>query len=134
MPQMKIQEAAGFLGVSDDTVRRWIDSGALQATKDASGPMLVDGHQLALFARERTATIPNVLGVASSARNRYVGEPVAAILTDGRYDGEDLAELEIVYSGDLFAGCEVVVSQTTANQRVAVAPLEVRAAAACLGS
>ncbi|HEY8296370.1 MAG TPA: excisionase family DNA-binding protein, partial [Micrococcaceae bacterium] len=31
MPQIRITEAARFLGVSDDTVRRWIDNGALSA-------------------------------------------------------------------------------------------------------
>ena len=31
MPQFRIREAAELLGVSDDTVRRWIDSGTLPA-------------------------------------------------------------------------------------------------------
>ncbi len=35
---------------------------------------------------------------------------------------------------DIFAGCDVVVTRTIANQRVAVAPLEVRAAAAVWGA
>ena len=38
------------------------------------------------------------------------------------------------YAEDLFTDCEVVVSQQIENQRVAVAPLEVRAAAAVWGS
>jgi carbon-monoxide dehydrogenase large subunit len=100
---------------------------------------------------------------------RFVGEPVAAVLTDDRYRGEDVAELvEVDYdplpavvdprasaaettllfpdigtnvafrtgaepSDDLFDGCEVVISREIVNQRVAVAPLEVRAAAAVWG-
>ena len=31
MPQMRIRDAAAYLGVSDDTVRRWIDNGVLPA-------------------------------------------------------------------------------------------------------
>jgi carbon-monoxide dehydrogenase large subunit len=97
---------------------------------------------------------------------RFVGEPVAAVVTEGGYAGEDAAELVAVdyeplpvvvdpkaaLTGevllfpdagtnvvsasegepdpDLFAGCEVVVSREIVNQRVAVAPLEVRAGAA----
>jgi carbon-monoxide dehydrogenase large subunit len=119
---------------------------------------------------------------------RYVGEPVAVVLTEERYQGEDAAELVAVdydplpvvvdprdaladevllfpeagtnlcfsnpgtaaeaaggedlaaaedatddgpaAATDAFADCEVVVSQEMLNQRVAVAPLEVRAAAA----
>jgi carbon-monoxide dehydrogenase large subunit len=119
---------------------------------------------------------------------RFVGEPVAVVLTEDRWSGEDAAELVVVdydplpavvdprdalageillfpehgsnialasqdpdrddtgnedlaagetasdvvsvETPDTFAGCEVVVSQEVANQRVAVAPLEVRAAAA----
>ncbi len=119
---------------------------------------------------------------------RYVGEPVAVVLTEEHYQGEDAAELVAVEydplpvvvdpeaaladevllfpeagtnvcfrnpvaaaqaaagedlaaaeeatddgagaADDAFASCEVVVSQEILNQRVAVAPMEVRAAAA----
>ena len=122
---------------------------------------------------------------------RFVGEPVAVVLTEESYQGEDAAELVAVdydplpvvvhpqdaltgqvllfpeagtnvcfagpaaaaaaapgddlaaaaeatddgaaATGDAFADCEVVVSQEVLNQRVAVAPLEVRAAAAAWG-
>ena len=123
---------------------------------------------------------------------RFVGEPVAVVLTEDRLQGEDAAELVAVdyeplpavvdprealtdevllfpehgtntalaspeprpgttpgtrtsprvrarptscrqETPDTFAGCEVVVSEEVGNQRVAVAPLEVRAAAATWG-
>ena len=100
---------------------------------------------------------------------RYVGEAVAAVVTENPYQGEDAVELVGVeyeplpavlgfdpddssllfeaagtnvggYWGDpsalkpeLFDGCEVVVSQTIVNQRVAPAPMETRAAAAVWG-
>jgi molybdopterin-binding protein len=89
MPQMRIRQAAGFLGVSDDTVRRWIDQGALTATPDASGRKVIDGHQLALFARAQSSTVPNPLGVVSSARNRFVG-----LVTDIRVD-QVMAQVEL---------------------------------------
>jgi len=100
---------------------------------------------------------------------RFVGEPIAVVLTEERYQGEDAAELvsvdleplpavvgvtravtdetllfpeagtnTVVTFGepapaDLFADCEVVVSQDVVNQRVAPVPLETRAAAAVWG-
>jgi molybdopterin-binding protein len=81
MPQMRIREAASFLGVSDDTVRRLVDSGSLEAVVDTSGRKVIDAYELAMFARQQANTAPNPLGVASSARNRFVGL-VTEIRTD----------------------------------------------------
>jgi aerobic carbon-monoxide dehydrogenase large subunit len=103
---------------------------------------------------------------------RFVGEPVAAVVTEEPYRGEDAIELvdvdyeplpavvdmvaassgeggllfpeagtnvvvkfgdEGALAADLFKGCEVVVSKTIINQRVAPAPMETRAAAAVWG-
>ncbi len=72
MPQYRISQAAALLGVSDDTVRRWIDSGRLGAQADA-GPATVDGAELAALAQQ--IAIAPELGrpVAESARNRFTG-------------------------------------------------------------
>ena len=77
----RIAEAAELLGVSDDTVRRWIDSGSLQAEKDESGRKVIAGDVLAEFAQSHAAPPPNPLGIASSARNRFVGV-VTNVITD----------------------------------------------------
>jgi molybdopterin-binding protein len=73
VPQLRIKEAAGFLGVSDDTVRRWVDSQALDATTDEAGRKVVDSHQVALLAREQAHSAADPSGVGRSARNRFVG-------------------------------------------------------------
>jgi len=86
---MRIRDAAAFLGVSDDTVRRWIDSGSLTASSDDSGRKVVDGYELAKLAREQATTTPNPLGVASSARNRFVG-----LVTDIKRD-KVMAQVEL---------------------------------------
>ena len=78
---MRIRDAAGYLGVSDDTVRRLIDHGSLSATQDAVGRKVIDGYELARFARAQSTLVPNPLGVGSSARNRFVG-----LVTDIRMD------------------------------------------------
>jgi carbon-monoxide dehydrogenase large subunit len=108
----------------------------------------------------------------ATGKVRFAGEPVAAVVTEHPYQGEDAIELvdvdyeflpavidvdearhgaggllfeeagtnvavafgdEAELKPDLFAGCEVVVSETITNQRVAPAPMETRAAAAAWG-
>ena len=74
VPEIRIREAAELLGVSDDSVRRWIDDGALPAQLDASGRKVIDGAELAAFARANASGAPkDPLTVASSARNRFAG-------------------------------------------------------------
>ncbi|WP_211771925.1 TOBE domain-containing protein [Kutzneria sp. CA-103260] len=68
-----MSEAAVLLGVSDDTVRRWLDAGQLTAGVDAAGRKVVDGAELAVFARAQANAVPDPSGVGRSARNRFVG-------------------------------------------------------------
>jgi molybdopterin-binding protein len=81
MPHMRIREAAAYLGVSDDTVRRWIDRGLLSAQADESGRKVVDGYEVAMVAREHAVPPSAPPGLRSSARNRFVG-----LVTDIRTD------------------------------------------------
>ena len=89
MPHVRIREAAAYLGVSDDTVRRWIDRGLLTAVSDESGRKVVDGYELAQVARSH-ATPPGPPGaMVSSARNRFVG-----LVTDVQVD-HVMAQVEL---------------------------------------
>ena len=73
----RVPDAARLLGVSDDTVRRWIEGGRLASRRDdSSGRTLVDGQDLARVALERgIAASPHddVRADAVSARNRFEG-------------------------------------------------------------
>lgn len=71
MPEMRISEAAEILGVSDDTVRRWLDSGRLIAGPATSGPMTVDASSVAAVMAEGARPAETV--VHQSARNRFPG-------------------------------------------------------------
>ena len=73
MPQFRIADAAKLLGVSDDTVRRWVEAGALPVQPDASNRKVIDGAALAEFARRHANAAPDPSGVQRSARNRFVG-------------------------------------------------------------
>ena len=82
MPKLRISEAADLLGVSDDTVRRWIDMGRLPVVHAENGRMAVEGQELAAFVqRQAEAPEPGVT-VAASARNRMRGI-VTRVLKDG---------------------------------------------------
>lgn len=70
----RIAEAAELLGVSDDTLRRWVDSGRLAATTEG-GRTVVEGTELAALA-ESLADHPDreaTRAAAVSARNRFAG-------------------------------------------------------------
>jgi len=78
--EYRIGEAARLLGVSDDTLRRWVDGGRVEASTDAAGRRVVDGVALAGLAQQ-LARAPQDDPHASSARNRFVGL-VTAITAD----------------------------------------------------
>lgn len=82
MPHYRISEAAALLGVSDDTVRRWVDDGLLPVTADDAGRKVVDGADLARRAQEHAARPATVDDPGSSARNRFVGL-VTRVVRDG---------------------------------------------------
>ncbi|MFI7135568.1 molybdopterin-binding protein [Nonomuraea sp. NPDC050153] len=71
MATFRISEAAALLGVSADTVRRWVDAGRLAAERDEHGHRQVNGADLAAFARAQVEEIES--GGRSSARNRFRG-------------------------------------------------------------
>lgn len=90
MSQVRISDAARFLGVSDDTVRRWVSAGTLPSTTGPSGRMVIEGRDLAQFVQaqfvqaqnaQRSAGDAGLSGHHSSARNRFVGL-VTAVTAD----------------------------------------------------
>jgi molybdopterin-binding protein len=74
----RISEAAELLGVSVDTVRRWVDAGRLTAARDEHGHRVIDGVDLAGFVRAQ-ANEPDRRSEESSARNRLRGIVTAMV-------------------------------------------------------
>lgn len=109
MPRYRISEVAELFAVSDDTVRRWVSSGRLAAGQDGAGRQVIDGEELAAFARQQAATDTTT---RVSARNRLAG-----IVTDVRVDGL-VAQVEVA------AGRFRLVSLMTreAAEELALAP------------
>lgn len=76
MTHLRISEAAALMGVSDDTVRRWIESGRLSAGVDASNRQVVAGTDLAELARAEHDAARDALDAGAgrrSARNHFTG-------------------------------------------------------------
>ena len=77
-PTYRISEAADVLGVSDDTVRRWVDAGRVPAAPGPDGRAGIEGRDLAELARRQLETGPGGLldarrASSVSARNRMRG-------------------------------------------------------------
>jgi len=93
MQSFSTGEAAQLLGVSSDTVRRWLASGKLRALSGEKTRRRIPGDELARFATvHASAPQPKALG-ASSARNRFVG-----LVTTVKKD-KVMAQVDLV-SGD----------------------------------
>jgi len=71
MTRLRISEAAALLGVSDDTVRRWIDAGRLPTGADEAGRATVEGRDVAALMAEQAVADGDA--PPSSARNRFPG-------------------------------------------------------------
>ena len=72
MPSFTVGQAAELLGVSTDTVRRWVDNGELPAARTSGGQRRVDGPALARFSAKRAGS-PSQPPVLESARNHFPG-------------------------------------------------------------
>jgi molybdopterin-binding protein len=73
MEDYSVGEAAELLGVSSDTIRRWIDSGSLKATRTVNGRRRIDGVALARFAQSLHDTPDPLVAATESARNHFTG-------------------------------------------------------------
>jgi molybdopterin-binding protein len=76
VPTFRIKEAASLLGVSTDTLYRWIEAGRITAADDASGVLAVDGVALATLAQELAEPADHAedkMVIAQSVRNRFSG-------------------------------------------------------------
>ncbi|WP_166349715.1 TOBE domain-containing protein [Phytoactinopolyspora limicola] len=80
MPHFRVSQVADLLGVSDDTVRRWISAGHLRPHTDHAGRQVIEGADVAAFARQRASEGGD--GERVSARNRISGI-VTNVHTDG---------------------------------------------------
>ncbi|WP_430647569.1 TOBE domain-containing protein [Agromyces sp. GXS1127] len=85
MTSFRISEAAALLGVSDDTVRRWVEAGRLEAERGPNGMRMVAGAEIVRLLGDEPdgGALAQAFPLArASARNRFVGL-VTAVQRDG---------------------------------------------------
>ena len=83
MLRYRLGEAAAVLGVSVDTLRRWVDAGKVAGVRTAGGQRVIDGPALAELATALAGPPTPAEGLpARSARNRLLGV-VTKVTRDG---------------------------------------------------
>ena len=109
MASYRISEVSRLLGVSDDTIRRWLDSGRLAAVPGTS-PIEIDGGSLASYVKEAN---PHEADGHASIRNLFEGLVIDVIkdkvmsqvvVQCGRYRVVSLISTEAVEELGLEAG------------------------------
>jgi molybdopterin-binding protein len=73
MTDYSVGEAAGVLGVSADTVRRWIDNGSLDASRTENGRRRIERVALAEFAQSLHEGSDPLVTTTESIRNHFTG-------------------------------------------------------------
>ncbi|MCL8025782.1 TOBE domain-containing protein [Nocardioides bruguierae] len=128
MSTYAVAEAATVLGVSDDTVRRWVDAGRVASRRD-QGRLVIDGPDLAALATSLVENPdPGLTRTAHvSARNRLPGI-VTRVLRDtvmaqvdmvcGPYRLVSLMSAEAADDLGLEPGSRVVASVKSTNVTV----------------
>src|SRR5262249_19733907 len=72
-PEMRIGEAAEWLGVSVETIRRWGREGRITVSRTGGGQRMVSRDEVSRLMVERKRPAGDKPVVAHSARNRFPG-------------------------------------------------------------
>lgn len=126
MVRMRIAQAAELLGVSDDSVRRWVDAGRLPASR-TGGVLTIESADLAAYSAEHAQAPDSGASGRYSARNQFKGI-VTAIKSDsvmsqvdiqaGPFRVVSLLSTEAVREMGLDVGSIVVASTKATNVTV----------------
>ncbi len=105
------RQLARAIGVSESSIKRWVDDGTIRATRTAGGHRRIPRSAAILFAHESRAPL---------ARPDLLGLPAAAAAT-GSSDAADPGErlLESLQAGNAPASCGIVQALFLAGHPVA---------------
>jgi molybdopterin-binding protein len=123
-PEMRIGEAAEWLGVSVETIRRWGREGRITVSRTAGGQRMVSRDEVGRIMVERRRPGGHPPTVARSARNSFAGvitrvekDRVAAVveIQAGPHRLVSLMTAEAVEELDLKVGDEAVAVVKATN-------------------
>ena len=130
-PDMRIGEAAEWLGVSVETMRRWGREGRISVSRTAGGQRMVARDEVSRLMTDRRRTSTDRTIVAQSARNRFEGvitrvekDRVAAVVEvqAGPHRLVSLMTAEAVDELNLKVGDEAVAVVKATNVIVEIPP------------
>src|SRR5262249_50213363 len=128
-PEMRIGEAAEWLGVSVETIRRWGREGSITVSRTAGGQRTVSRDEVGRLMVERRRPGADKPVIAHSARNRFAGvitrvdrDRVAAVveIQAGPHRLVSLMTAEAVDELDLKVGDDAVAVVKATNVSVEI--------------
>lgn len=129
-PEMRIGEAAEWLGVSVETIRRWGREGRITVSRTAGGQRTVSRDEVSRLMVERRRPAADKPVVAHSARNRFAGvvtriekDRVAAVveIQAGPHRLVSLLTAEAIDELDLKVGDEAIAVVKATNVSIEIA-------------
>ena len=78
MASYRMGDAAAALGVSVDTLRRWVDAGRVPSTRTAGGQRVLEGAALAELAKARSAPAAQATQAGRGVQATQAGRGVQA--------------------------------------------------------
>lgn len=95
---LKTQQVADALGVSVSSIKRWVDLGALEATRTTGKHRLVSLASALQFARRENFPVAGLLAFAASNRPVEVDDRLCDRLAEALKDGDDRRATSILVS------------------------------------
>ncbi|MDO5747258.1 MAG: TOBE domain-containing protein [Actinomycetaceae bacterium] len=124
MPLYRISTIAHLLGVSNDTVRRWIDDGYVTAHKQPQEPTKIDGNSVVDFINKGTELVHHDDHLSAQSIRNHMHGLVTNIISDrvmsqvemqcGRYRIVSLISTEAVNELGLEVG-SIAIAQIKAT-------------------
>ncbi|MDO5728571.1 MAG: TOBE domain-containing protein [Actinomycetaceae bacterium] len=82
MPSYRVSTIASLLGVSDDSVRRWLDEGHITADQTSEGPLRIDGVSVVEFINARPDLHLRSIGRVNQSIRNYLPGLVTGLTKD----------------------------------------------------
>lgn len=95
---LKTQQVADALGVSVSSIKRWVDSGALEATRTMGKHRLVSLSSALQFARREKFPVDGLLAMSSQVESLIIDDQLCNQLLDALESGQDREVSSLIVS------------------------------------